>query len=430
MAIEEVPIMKRRYRNLSFRNAVTAAVLVWGFSNDLSNAEPGDEPKADWPQWRGPNRDGLAPASHIATAWTEAGPKQVWRKRLGEGFSGISVSGSRAYTMYAKGHNEYVVCLNAADGSEVWSRRTGANFMEGHGNGPRCTPTIEGNRIYTLGASGELLALEAETGHVIWKHNLRREFRSKRPTWGFISSPLVEDNMVLVEGGGSAERSLMAFDKESGNAVWMTGSDPIGYSSPIPVDVHGVRQILFFTGAALVSVAPSSGQIYWRYEWPNDHHINPATPVFIGPDRVFVSSGYGTGGAVVQITETDSGPGVSEVWFSKRMKNHFNSSIHRDGFIYGFDDAIFKCIAADTGEEKWKARGYGKGSLIFADGHLIVLSDDGKLAIVEAIPAAHVEVASAQVLSGRCWTAPSLASGLLYLRSLEEIVCLDLRGRT
>ena len=422
--------MKRRCRSLSFTSAVTAAVLASGFSSHLSNAEPGNETNSDWFQWRGPNRDGVAPAAHIATTWTEAGPRQVWRKPLGEGFSGISVSGSRAYTMYAKGMKEYVVCLNAADGSEVWSLRTGANFVEGNGNGPRCTPTIDGDRIYTMGASGELLALGAATGDVIWKHNLRKKFRSERPTWGFTSSPLVEGSMVMVEGGGSGERSLMAFDKESGDVVWTTGSDPIGYSSPIPVDVHGVRQILFFTGAALVSVAPSSGQTYWRYEWPNDHHINPASPVFIAPDRVFVSSGYGTGGAVVQITETETGLGVSEVWFSKRMKNHFNSSVLHDGFLYGFDDAIFKCIAADTGEEQWKVRDYGKGSLIFADGHLIVLSDKGRLAIVEASPAAHVEVAGAPVLSGRCWTSPSLARGLLYLRNLEEIVCLDMRGRT
>ncbi len=422
--------MKRRFRNGSLANAVTATVLVWGFSVDLTSAEPGSGSTADWPQWRGPNRDGLAPTSHIAKAWTEAGPKQVWRRPLGEGFSGISVSGSRAYTMYATQNNEYVVCLNTTDGSEVWSLRTGAKFMEGHGNGPRCTPTIDGDRIYTMGASGELLAVEAETGQVIWKHNLRRKFKSQRPSWGFTSSPLIEGNMVLVEGGGSGERSLMAFDKESGDVVWTAGSDPIGYSSPIPVDVHGVRQILFFTGSALVSVAPLNGQIYWRYEWPNDHHINPASPVFIGPDRVFVSSGYDTGGAVVEITKTEAGPGVSEVWFSKGMQNHFNSSIHHEGFLYGFDDSIFKCIAADTGEEQWKTRGYGKGSLMFADGHLIVLSDDGKLALVEANPTTHVEVARAQVLSGRCWTSPSLARGLLYLRSLEEIVCLDMRGQT
>ena len=196
--------MKRRCRNLSFTNAVTAAVLVWGLSSsEISDAEPGSEGQMDWPQWRGPNRDGLAPASRIATAWPEAGPRQVWRKPLGEGFSGISVSGSRAYTMYADESSEYVVSLNVADGSEVWILRTGAKFMEGHGNGPRCTPTVVGNRVYTMGASGELLALEAETGHIIWKHNLRRKFRSKRPSWGFTSSPLVEDNMVLVEGGGS-----------------------------------------------------------------------------------------------------------------------------------------------------------------------------------------------------------------------------------
>ena len=331
--------------------------------------------------------------------------------------------------MYSTGASEFVVSLNALDGSEVWKSRTGAKYSEGNGNGPRCTPTVDGDRVYTLGASGELLALEVGTGKTIWQRNLRREFRSKRPHWGFTSSPLIEGNSVLVEAGGSNERALMAFDKMTGEELWGSGEDPIGYSSPIAVDALGVRQILFFTGAALVSLSPD-GQPYWRHKWPNEGGINPATPVFIPPDRVFVSSGYGTGGAVLQMQSTDAGPGVSEVWFSKEMKNHFSTSIYHEGHIYGFDEAIFKCVDVDTGDERWKVRGYGKGTLIFADGHLIVLSDEGKLAMVEANPDAHVEVTSAQVMSDRCWTSPSLAAGRLYLRNMVEIVCLDLAGRS
>ena len=409
--------------------ALPAAVLIWALSHGTSYAEPADDCSRDWPQWRGPNRDGISPASHLIKEWPEGGPEEVWRQPLGEGYSGVSIAGARAYTMYVKGQDERVVCLDAVDGSEVWSQRTGAKFMDGSGNGPRSTPSVDGERVYVLGASGELAALEAATGHVIWQHNLRRKFRSQRPGWGFTSSPLVEDDLVLLEGGGLEGRALMAFDKGSGEVVWMTGSDPIGYSSPISVDVHATRQILFFTGAALVSVAPSSGQAYWRHAWPNRHGVNPATPVFVAPDGVFVSSGYGTGGALLQITSTADGLGVDEVWFSKRMKNHFSTSVYHEGHIYGFDDAILKCVSAETGAEAWKTRRYGKGTLILADGHLVVLGDSGRLALVRANPAGHVEASSAQVLSGTCWTSPSLAQGRLYLRNMEEILCLDVATR-
>ena len=406
--------------------AILALGLFWTGAR-TAVAQPGDG-STEWPQWRGPNRDGMSALAPLNKEWTEKGPPQVWRHSLGAGFSGISITGSRLYTMYSKGTNEYVVCLNAADGGERWKVRTGATFMESHGNGPRCTPTVHGDRLYTMGASGELFALDATTGKIIWKRNLRMEFGSKRPTWGFTSSPLIEGNLLLIEAGGSNDRALMAFDKDTGELVWGSGKDPIGYSSPIAVNAVGGRQILFFTGAALVSLDPSSGEPNWRYEWPNS--INPAMPVFIAPDRVFVSSSYGIGGAMVQITQADTGMGATELWFTKKMKNHFNSSVYHQGMLYGFDNAILTCIDAKTGAVMWKTREYGKGSLIYADGHLIVLGEAGKLAIVEANPDAHVEVGSAQVLSGRCWTAPSLANGRLYLRNLEEIVALDMEGKS
>ena len=413
-------------RTLYGAPAILVLGLLWSGA-PTADAQPADG-STEWPQWRGPNRDGMSSLVPLNKEWTETGPPQMWRQPLGEGFSGMSISGSRLYTMYAKGTNEYAVCLNTVDGSEIWKVRSGAKYMESHGNGPRCTPAVDGDRVYTLGASGELFALDAATGKVIWTRNLRMEFGSKRPTWGFTSSPLIEGNLVLIEAGGSNDRSLMAFDKDSGEVVWGSGADPIGYSSPIAVDAVGKRQILFFTGAALVSLSPSNGAPNWRHEWPNS--INPATPVFIAPDRVFVSSSYSIGGAMVQITQADTGLGVQELWFTKKMKNHFNSSVYYQGMLYGFDNAILTCIDAQTGEVKWKARGYGKGTLLYADGHLVVLSEDGKLALVEANPNEHVEVSSAQILSGRCWTAPSLANGRLYLRNLEEIVSLDIEGKS
>ena len=416
-----------RRTHLCWRALPVFTLLVGILGDGSSGADPNIELTDDWPQWRGPNRDGVSRTARLQKTWPENGPKVVWRRPIGEGFSAISIVNSRAYTMYAIESSEFVASLNGDDGSEVWKCRIGPTYMQTYGNGPRSTPTVDGDRVYALGSSGDLLALEAASGRTIWHRNLRTEAGSKLPAFGFTASPLVEGNTVLVEAGGANDRALMAFDKMTGEVVWGSGRDPVGYSSPVAVNSQGFRQILFFTSAAVVSISPS-GQPYWRHEWPTEYGQHPATPVFIAPDRVFVSSGYGTGGAVLQIAPTDSGLSVSEVWFSKEMKNHISTSVYYEGAIYGFDDAIFKCMDAETGAERWKTRGYGKGTLILADGHLIVLGDAGKLAIVEANPDAHVQVASAQVLSDRCWTAPSLAAGRLYLRNMVEIVCLDLAG--
>ena len=406
--------------------ALLVVTLPMGMFGDGSSADS-NSLTGDWPQWRGPNRDGMSRAARLEKTWPASGPKEVWRRSIGEGFSGIAIANSRVYTMYSTESSEFVVSLDADDGHEVWKSRTGSRYTQTYGNGPRSTPTVDGDRVYALGAHGELLALEADSGRTIWQRNLRTELGCKLPAFAFTSSPLVEGNTVLVEAGGADDGGLMAFDKTIGEVVWGTGSDPVGYSSPIAVKAHGLRQIVFFTSRAVVSVSPN-GQQYWRHEWHTEYGQHPATPVFIAPDRVFVSSGYGNGGAVLQIAAADTGLTINEVWFSKKMKNHIGTSVYHQGAIYGFDESILKCMDAETGSERWKARGYGKGTLILADGHLIVLGEEGKLAIVEATPDSHVQIASAQVLSARCWTAPSLAAGRLYLRNMEEIVCLDLIG--
>lgn len=405
------------------------AVLVFTFlTGTFGGGCTAIDVTADWGQWRGPNRDGVSSLARIQKTWPEGGPTEVWRRPIGEGFSGLSIANSRVFTMYSTESDEFVVGLDAVDGREVWKRRTGSRYTQTYGNGPRSTPTVDGDRVYVLGAHGELLALEAGSGRMIWQRDLRGEFGCKMPAFAFTASPLIEGNNVLVEAGGGNDDAVMAFDKMTGELVWGSGRDPVGFSSPIAVDVHGLRQIIFFTSRAVVSLSPN-GQQYWRHEWHTEYGQHPATPVFIAPDRVFVSSGYGHGAAVLQITPADTGLSVGEVWFSKKMKNHIATSVYFNGAIYGFDESILKCMDAETGAERWKARGYGKGTLILADGHLIVLGEKGNLAIVEARPDAHVQVASAKVLSDRCWTSPSLAGGRLYLRNMAEIVCLDLAGK-
>ena len=382
---------------------------------------------AGWPQWLGPDRNGIS--SETGLFGDEPAFEESWRVQGGKGFSGLAIVGDRIYTMYIHSGEEYAVCLDARNGEVLWRTRTDRNLPERQGgDGPRATPTVDDGMVYVFSAYGKLYALDSQTGTQQWSHDLVSEFGSKKPNWGFCASPLVEGDLVLIEAGGKRGHSLMAFDKTSGEVVWVTGSDKTGYSSPIATTIGQTRQAVFFTGYGLIAVAPQKGRVLWKHPWKTRHDINIATPVFIPPNRFFISSDYGTGGSVVEVSPTDGGYAVAEVWRNKEMKNHFATSIHYQGHLYGFDSSILKCLDAETGEEKWKTRGYSKGTLIIADGHLVILGEKGNLGLAQATPEGFVEKASYPVFNSRCWTAPSLTNGRLYLRDESEIVCLNVRG--
>ena len=378
----------------------------------------------DWPQWRGPNRDGISRETGLLSQWPSEGPPVVWRVPGGEGFSSVSVASGRAFTMVASGADEFVLCLEALTGKQLWKRRLDLKFTEGHGNGPRSTPTVEGDRVYFLGSRGRLAALDADSGDTVWMSDLPEVLGSGLPPWGFAASPLVEGELLIIQGGSEGSHCIAAFDKRTGAVAWTSHKDGGDYSSPIAVTARGARQVLSLTEHALVSLAPASGELNWRY--PFKGNLNIATPLMVTQDRVFISASYDKGAALVEMTGGPGALGVEEVWFRREMKNWFSSSVLHAGHIYGFDNAILKCISAATGETRWRHRGFNKGSLILADGHLIVLGEEGELALVEASPDAYRRKAGFQAVNGKCWTAPSLANGRLFLRNLEEILCLDL----
>lgn len=383
---------------------------------------------ADWPQLRGPNRDGVSRETGLLKSWPGAGPKVLWRVPLGEGYSHLAVSKGRLFTLYGAGVNDFAGAYDAATGKLLWRVPLGPKYTDGQGNGPRSTPTVDGDMVYTLTATGRLSALNAADGKKVWEHDLRAKFGAEPPQWGISTSPLVEGNLLLVDVGGSGGKSLVAFDKKTGKAVWTSQSEAAGYSAPIAITVGGVRQVIFFTGRAVLAVAPKDGRLLWRVPWKTDWDVNAATPIFVAPDKLYVSSGYDTGAALLKISVVEGRVGAEEVWQNRKMKNTFSSSVLHNGHIYGFDKAVLKCIVAATGEEKWKESGFGHGSLILADGQLVVLTERGKLLLVEATPAAYREKGSSQILSGKCWTAPTLANGRLYLRNEEELLALDWTG--
>ena len=380
----------------------------------------------DWPQYRGPNQDGHSDETGLVSSWPASGPIELWRYPLGSGYSGISVAGGRVFTMFGAGGDELVVCLDAATGKELWRFRTDTNRPDPFGDGPRSTPTVDGELVYALGAKAKLYALGIETGEVAWSHDLVAEFGAKIPEWGVSTSPLVEGDLLLIDVGGRADYSLVALDKKSGEVRWHAETDKPGYSTPLAIEVGGVRQILFFTGSALVSVSPEDGSVYWRHPWKTSYDVNAAMPVFVPPNRVFISSSYDKGAVLLELAAADGRVVVSEVWRNRVMKNHFNSSVLVGEHLYGFDNGILKSVEAATGDEAWAKRGFDKGSLLYADGTLVVLSEKGRLATVKATPDGYEERSSYQLFDAKTWTMPSLAGGRLFVRSEGDLVALAL----
>lgn len=381
----------------------------------------------DWPRFRGPEGSGISRESGLLRSWPADGPQQLWRIPIGTGYSGMSVQNNRLYTMESDSSSEYVVCLNATTGQLIWRTTVGPLYKNSYGDGPRATPTLDGDRLYAVGAQGQLVAANATTGEIIWKIDLTQKFTFKQPQywWGFSGSPFVDGDLVMVQAAGEGENTIAAFDKNTGEVAWSRFSGFAAYSTPIAIEMHGKRQYVFVTAHDVISLS-ADGSINWTYNW-GGWFIKIAMPVFVPPDNIFVSASYDIGAVLLQISEQGDSVAVREVWKSRVMSNHFHSSILVGNYLYGFDNGTLKCIEAETGKEIWGKRRLGKGSLIFADGMLIILSDRGKLVLAEANPQQYVELASFQALSGRSWTPPTLADGKLYLRNQEELLGLKLK---
>jgi outer membrane protein assembly factor BamB len=380
---------------------------------------------ADWPQFRGPNRDGISPEPGLLASWPGGGPRVLWKIPLGEGFSQVVVAKNRLFAFYGQGSDEVAAALDAATGKQLWRVRVDSKYMSDQGNGPRSTPTVDGNLVYVLSAAGKLAALNAANGRTAWSHDLPAEYGARIPGWGASTSPLVEGNLLLVNVGGAGNKSVIAFDKATGKPVWTSQGNGAGYSAPIGITVRGVRQLIVFAADSVLSLAPKDGKLLWQLPWKTDYDVNAAAPVFFPPDKLFISSGYGTGSALFQIKVAGNQVSAVEIWKSKGMKNQFSSSILHNGTLYGFDNGTLKALDAATGEERWKQRGLGHGSLIAAAGKLVVLSDTGTLALLEATPKEYKQLGAIRVLEGKCWTAPTLANGRLYLRNEQHLIALD-----
>jgi outer membrane protein assembly factor BamB len=388
----------------------------------------------DWPQWRGPNRDGVSTEPGILTAWPAGGPKVLWEARVGEGFASVAVVKGRVFTIFQDGDSEAVVAWNAESGEEIWRCRYPCRYRNDFGNGPRATPSVDGDFVYTVGATGLMHCMQAftgqSTGELVWEKDLLRDFGATAPKWGVSFSPLVEGERVYIMPGGPNGSSLAALDKRTGAVVWKRHDDPASYSSPIAATIHEQKQILFLTGSRLISVHPDTGARLWDYPWPITNETNIATPI-VENDYVFIASGYGRGYVLLRIEQDGASLKPHYEHKNRRaMRNHFSTCVRYKDHLFGFDDSTLMCMNFLTGKIEWKERGFDKGSVLLVNDHLIIYGANGVLALAEATPREYVEKARFQFSAqGRsCWSVPVVSNGRLYVRDQERLVCFDVKA--
>ena len=382
---------------------------------------------ADWPNWRGPNYNGISSETGWLTTWPQDGPKVLWKAEIGTGFSSISVSNGRAYTMGNISNNDVLYCLDAGTGAEIWKKSYPCLlFANSHEGGPCATPTVEGDAVYTFSKNGDAIRFNAATGQIIWHKNLVKELGLKPPTWYFAGSALLVGDLVILNAGTYG----VALKKADGSIAWQSGEGASGYATGVPFGAAGRQCVVIPVCRELVALNSQTGKVMWKVPWRTSYDINAADAVVSG-DTVFISSGYNKGCALYGIY----GSNVTEIWQNKNMRNQVSSSVLWKGHLYGFDGQVdgggkLTCLNLQTGQRIWSQAGMGTGSLMLADGKLIVLSEDGKLVVAEASPDGFKELASARILTGKCWTVPVLANGRIYARNAAgQLVCVDVGSK-
>ena len=379
------------------------------------------------PQCLGPNRNGTLAGPRLARDWQAQPPERLWRQPVGTGWSGFAVAGNRAITLEQRGDNETVTCYELFSGAPLWSYGYPAHFQSTlAGEGPRATPTIVESHVYTLGSGGLLSCLELETGKPIWAKDIVKDNGAQAEVWGMTSSPLVVGDLVVVSAGGKDQRSLVAYRAADGTFAWGGGTDGAGYSSALLAELAGVRQIVIFNAGGVFGHDPATGGVLWHHPWPGGHpHVS--VPLVLGPDRLLVSSGYGTGSESIHLQKGADGKlGATRIWKSNRLKAKFTNLVCRNGFIYGLDDGIMACLDAATGEQKWKEGRYGHGQELLVGDLLLVGTETGEMILLDPQPQAARELSRFAALEGKTWNPPALAGEYLVVRNDKQAACYRL----
>ncbi len=430
--------------HVSFRWAPHADETLGEIESD-ADASPVDLTATtdhDYPQFLGANRDATLHDVGLARDWSSEKPSELWRQPIGAAWSAFAIVGPYAVTQEQRGPDELITCYELATGNPRWSHATPVRFQETlAGIGPRATPTVHEGKVYAMGALGHLTCLDGATGEQLWQQHVVASFDPERtnppsdtaagnPIWGKSCSPLIYEDLVIASAGAPDGKSLIAFDKQTGEFRWSGGDDASSYSSPTVMTLDGVPQIVIVNATSVVAHDPKDGRVVWERDWPEADagRATPtvAQPVEAGNDRILLTKGYGAGSALWQIRRDGDAWTVEELWRNLRLKTKFTNPVIHEGFVYALDEGILQCVDLETGRAKWKRGRYGHGQLILVDDLLLVQSETGDLALVEADPKKFRELARITALSGTCWNPPALAGRTLLLRSNSEAVCYEL----
>ncbi|MHB1306363.1 MAG: PQQ-binding-like beta-propeller repeat protein [Limisphaerales bacterium] len=417
-----LPILEPRW----VRSVATPAVAgTNGGSGVVPSPAAPDRP--DFPQFLGPDRTAVLSGPLLETNWSVHPPQIIWRTPVGAGWSGFAIVGDRALTQEQRGEDELITCRDALTGALQWTHADPAHYATTiAGEGPRCTPTVVSNRVYTLGATGILNCLDLVSGQRHWTRSITADASTGMPEWGFSGSPLVIGDLVVVSAGGQPDKSLLAYRVADGSIAWTAGSAPVNYGSPFLTTLAGRRQILAFNGRRITAHDAVAGTVLWEHPWGlGQPHV--AAPVVVGSNRVVFSSGYGVGAELLEIAPgPDGGLAATRVWQSKRMKAKFSNPVARDGFLYGLDDGILACVDLKDGSQRWKEGRYGHGQGLLIGDRYLLMSEKGELVLLQPTPEGPNERQRAGVLSSKTWNPIALSGDLLLVRNDREAAGLRL----
>ena len=412
------PTAEERY--LSERTAGTSTPTTRAATLTLSDG--------DWPGFRGPQRDGVVRGVTIDIDWAKSPPRQVWRRRIGPGWSSAAMVDGRLFTQEQRGEREAVICLDAQSGSEIWSHEEEGRFWDALSSvGPRATPTFADGRVYAQGAAGTLVCLDAAGGAKVWSRNTLADSGGKLPDWGISSSPLVTSGVVVTFAAGQGGKGLLAYRADSGEVAWTVDAGVYSYSSPHLARIGGREQVLFIGDKGLLALDPASGKRLWEYAAPG-REPRSLQPLLVSETQILVPLGLEAPADLVDLTRSGDAYVANKRWTSRNLKPSFNDCVLHDGHLYGFDGSIFTCVELATGNRKWKKGRYGTGQVVLLaeQGLLLVLSDQGRVVLLRPNPSALEELAEFQAIEGKTWNHPVVAHGRLYVRNAQEMACYEL----